>query len=164
MNREYELDKIDKQILSILMKDGRATYAEIAALLNVSGGTIHVRMKKLEQLGVIKGMHLIADYRKLGYTIYAYIAVNFTTNVDFDEICAKMADIPEVSRVDVVTGEYNAMLQVVCRDASHLNNILKHRIHPLKGVGEYRVFTSLQNVVDRKIDLIEIEKQKVFEL
>lgn len=164
MNREYELDNIDKQILSILMKDARATYAEIAAQLEVSGGTIHVRMKKLEQIGVIKGMHLVTDYQRLGYKIYAYIAVNFTTSADFDDICSKLIDIPEVIHVDIVTGEYNAMLQVVCRDNSHLSNVLKYKIHPLKGIGEYRVFMSLQNVVNRKIDLIEIEKQKVYDL
>ena len=65
MNKEYELDKIDKQILSILMKDANATYAEIASSLDVSGGTIHVRMKKLEQIGVITGMHLVTNYAKL---------------------------------------------------------------------------------------------------
>jgi Lrp/AsnC family transcriptional regulator for asnA, asnC and gidA len=66
MNKDHELDRIDKQILSILMKDANSTYAEIASQLEVSGGTIHVRMKKLEQIGVIKAMHLIADHTKLG--------------------------------------------------------------------------------------------------
>ncbi|MGL4989795.1 MAG: Lrp/AsnC family transcriptional regulator, partial [Sarcina sp.] len=49
------LDELDLQILDILIKDCRTPYLEIARICHVSGGTIHVRMKKMEDLGIIKG-------------------------------------------------------------------------------------------------------------
>ena len=55
LNQAYQLDDLDLQILDILIKDCRTPYLEIARLCHVSGGTIHVRMKKMEELGIIKG-------------------------------------------------------------------------------------------------------------
>ena len=62
MARKHTLDKLDFKILSILMKDARIPYTEIAKSLSVSGGTIHVRMKKMEEMGVVKSAHLELDY------------------------------------------------------------------------------------------------------
>ncbi|HQW11186.1 MAG TPA: winged helix-turn-helix transcriptional regulator [Saprospiraceae bacterium] len=164
MNKEYELDKIDKQILSILMKNANATYAEIAALLEVSGGTIHVRMKKLEQIGVITGMHLITDYSKLGYHTCCYIGLTFSEGADYSLISKEIENIPEVTHFNYVTGRYNGLLEVSCMDNKHLKNILHFRISTIPGIGHCEVFMSLQSIISRKIDLIEIEKQKTYEL
>jgi Lrp/AsnC family transcriptional regulator for asnA, asnC and gidA len=54
MSRNTDIDKLDMQILSVLMKDAKTPYTDIAKKLYVSGGTIHVRMKKLEQMGIVK--------------------------------------------------------------------------------------------------------------
>ena len=61
-----ELDTLDKKILSILMKDANTPYTEIAKTLNVSGGTVHVRMKKLEDKGIVSGASLLVNYAELG--------------------------------------------------------------------------------------------------
>ena len=68
-NKLADIDKLDRQILSILMKDAKTPYTDIAKQLYVSGGTIHVRMKKLEQMGIVKGANLTVDYAELGYEI-----------------------------------------------------------------------------------------------
>ena len=57
MAQNYQLDKLDKQILSMLMKDATIPYTEIAKELVISAGTIHVRMKKLIDMGVVLGSH-----------------------------------------------------------------------------------------------------------
>ena len=54
LNQNYQLDDLDLQILDILIKDCRTPYLEIARMCHVSGGTIHVRMKKMEELNIIK--------------------------------------------------------------------------------------------------------------
>ena len=58
MSKQNELAKLDRQILTILMENAKIPYTEIAKQLFVSGGTIHVRMKKLEEAGVVKGHQL----------------------------------------------------------------------------------------------------------
>jgi Lrp/AsnC family transcriptional regulator for asnA, asnC and gidA len=70
--QNLEIDNLDIQILSILMKNATTPYTEIAKELIVSGGTIHVRMKKLEEMGVIKGASLEVNPQKLGYDVTAF--------------------------------------------------------------------------------------------
>ena len=163
MNKDYELDKIDKQILSILMKNANSTYAEIASILEVSGGTIHVRMKKLEQMGVITGMHLITNYAKLGFDICAYIGLDFSDGANITRIREKCHAIPELTHFDVTTGRYNAILQIVCKNNLHLLNILEHKICTIGGIARYEILISLDCVFSRKIDLVAIDDNRDFE-
>ena len=58
MRKPGDIDKLDRQILSILMRDAKMPYTDIAKKLFVSGGTVHVRMRKLEQMGVVKEANL----------------------------------------------------------------------------------------------------------
>ena len=80
-----EIDNLDIQILSILMKNATTPYTEIAKELIVSGGTIHVRMKKLEELGVIKGASLEVDPQKLGYDITAFLGIYLEKGSQYNE-------------------------------------------------------------------------------
>jgi Lrp/AsnC family transcriptional regulator for asnA, asnC and gidA len=73
MSKVNDIDQLDKQILSILMRNAKKAYTDIAKQLYVSGGTIHVRMKKLEDAGIVKGYNLVVDHSKLGYDISAFL-------------------------------------------------------------------------------------------
>jgi Lrp/AsnC family transcriptional regulator for asnA, asnC and gidA len=63
----YQLDEIDKKILDFLVENTRMPFTEIAKQMDVSAGTIHVRVKKMEDAGIILGSSLIIDYSKLDY-------------------------------------------------------------------------------------------------
>ena len=65
MEKKFELDPLDYKILEILVKDANLPYTEIGTRLDVSGGTVHVRMKKMESLGIVKGAQLLIDYAKI---------------------------------------------------------------------------------------------------
>ena len=62
----FEIDNLDKQILNMLINDAREPFTEIAKKLNVSGGTVHFRVKKLEDAGTINSSNLNIDPTKLG--------------------------------------------------------------------------------------------------
>ena len=160
MNKDHELDRIDKQILSILMKDANSTHAEIASQLEVSGGTIHVRMKKLEQIGVIKAMHLIADHTKLGFEIKAFVGVNFSEGANYKHIIEALRKIPEVTVVNLTTGRFSGIIQLICKNNTHLKNILHGKIIDIKGISNTETLISLDEGLSRQIDVIEIEKNK----
>ena len=74
-DKNYEIDKIDLKILSLLMDDAKIPYTEIAKKVYVSGGTVHVRMRKLEEMGVVKGTTLKMDYSKMGVDITAFMGI-----------------------------------------------------------------------------------------
>ncbi len=76
----YDLDNLDIQILSILMNDASIPDTEIAKKLIVSGGTIHVRMKKMEELGIIRGSNLIINPQKVGFDITAFLGIYLERN------------------------------------------------------------------------------------
>ncbi|MEQ9231373.1 MAG: winged helix-turn-helix transcriptional regulator, partial [Cyclobacteriaceae bacterium] len=67
--KNYEIDNVDLKILNILKEDAKKPYTEVAKKVFVSPGTVHVRMKKMEEMGVVTGTSLKVDYAKLGYDI-----------------------------------------------------------------------------------------------
>jgi len=86
MSKEKDIDDLDRKILSILMRDSKKPYSEISQELFVSSGTIHVRMKKLEQMGIVRGYKLDVDYAKLGYDIIAFLGIYLDKSSLYDEV------------------------------------------------------------------------------
>ena len=85
MSKPLKLDDIDHKILDMLIENTRTPFTDIAKKLVISAGTVHVRVKKMEQMGLIKGSSLILDYDKLGYTFIAYVVlyVNNSSQIKF---------------------------------------------------------------------------------
>ena len=82
---KFKLDEVDHQILDMLIENARTPFTDIAKKLLVSAGTIHVRVKKMEEEGVIKGSTLTVDYDKMNYSFIAYVGLflensSFTSN------------------------------------------------------------------------------------
>ena len=113
-----EIDEIDRQILSILMKDAKTPYTDIAKQLFFSSGTIHVRMKKLEQMGVVKGAVLKVDYASLGYDITAFLGIYLEKSFMFDDAAEALINIPEIVSVHYTTGNYSMFAKIICKNAS----------------------------------------------
>ena len=82
---KIKLDEIDHQILDMLIDNTRIPFTDIAKKLLISAGTVHVRVKKMEEAGIIKGSSLMLDYKKLGYSFIAYVGVylNNTSQTKF---------------------------------------------------------------------------------
>lgn len=70
---KVKLDEIDHQILDMLIDNTRTPFTDIAKKLLISAGTVHVRVKKMEEAGIIRGSSLTLDYVKLGYAFIAYV-------------------------------------------------------------------------------------------
>ena len=67
----YKLDEVDHQILDLMIDNTRTPFTDIAKQLNISAGTVHVRVRKMEEIGIITGSTLTVDYNRLGYTCIA---------------------------------------------------------------------------------------------
>ena len=72
---KYKLDETDHQILDMLIENTRTPFTDIAKKLNISAGTVHVRVKKMEEAQIILGSTLILNYEKLGYAFIAYVGI-----------------------------------------------------------------------------------------
>jgi Lrp/AsnC family transcriptional regulator, regulator for asnA, asnC and gidA len=153
MSKLLELDDVDKQILSILMKDAKEPYTEIAKKIHVSGGTVHVRMRKLEELGIVTGASLSIDYTKLGYDISAFLGIYLDKSSLYDEVAEELKKIPEVVAAHYTTGIYSIFAKIICRDTSHLKSILHDKIQKISGIQRTETFIALQESINRPIDV-----------
>ena len=153
MTRTYELDDTDRRILSLLMQDAKLPYSEIARQLHVSGGTIHVRMTRLEELGIVRGATLDLDLQKVGYGIQAFLGIFLLKSSFCDSVIAQLRDISEVISVHFTTGSYNLFARIACRDTQHLRNVLHDRVQQIEGVERTETLISLEEVFSRSVQL-----------
>jgi Lrp/AsnC family transcriptional regulator, regulator for asnA, asnC and gidA len=153
-NSSPEIDKLDKQILSILMKDATLPYTEIAKDLSVSGGTVHVRMKKLEEMGILKGSHLFINQNKIGYDICAFLGIFLKKGSEYNDAVSRMMEIPEIVELHYTTGQYSMFAKIICRDTQHLRQVLNEKIQAIKGVRRTETFISLEESIDRQITIL----------
>jgi Lrp/AsnC family transcriptional regulator for asnA, asnC and gidA len=149
-----EIDKLDKQILDILMQDGATPYTEIAKKLVVSGGTIHVRMKKLIELGVVRGNFLDINPGKIGYDVCAFLGIFLGKASEYRDAVKELEKIPEVIEMHYTTGAYSMFAKVLCRDTQHLREVLNEKIQIIKGVQRTETFISLEQSIRRQIRLM----------
>jgi Lrp/AsnC family transcriptional regulator, regulator for asnA, asnC and gidA len=153
MSKILELDEVDKQILAILMKNAKTPYTDIAKSIHVSGGTVHVRMNKLEQLGIVTGATLTIDYAKLGYDISAFLGIYLDKSSLYDVVSDQLQQIPEVVAAHYTTGIYSIFAKIICRDTAHLKEILHDKIQKINGIQRTETFISLQESINRPISI-----------
>ena len=147
------LDELDLQILDILIKDSRTPFLEIARKCHVSGGTIHVRMKKMEDLGIIKGTKLMIDNSKLGYDVPCFIGIYLDKAASYPNVLESLNNIKEIVELHYTTGEYSIFMKVICKNISDLQNLLLNKIQAIEGIQRTDTLISLSQPIDRNIEL-----------
>ncbi|MCI6692237.1 MULTISPECIES: Lrp/AsnC ligand binding domain-containing protein [unclassified Clostridium] len=153
INLTNQLDELDFQILELLIKDCRTPYLEIARICHVSGGTIHVRMKKMEELGIIKGTRILLNLPKLGYDVCCFVGIYIDKTSSYDLVFEELSKIKEVVELHLTTGTYSVFAKVVCRNISDLQNILLNKINPISGIQRTDTIISLNQPIDRNITI-----------
>ncbi len=118
-----QLDFIDLTILEILQRDGRASHSAIAEAVGLSQPSVHERVKKLEQRGVIKGYTAIVDPQALDLGVLAFISVRLNERRTSD-MADVMRDIPQVLEAHHVAGEDCLIAKVRCRSPRDIELIL----------------------------------------
>lgn len=151
--QNFELDNLDIQILSILMEDATIPYTEIAKKLIVSGGTIHVRMKKMQDMEIISGSHLIINPQKIGYDICAFLGIYLEKGSQYKDAVESLRKIKEVVELHYTTGSYSMFAKIICRDTNHLRQVLNEDIQGVKGIQRTETLISLEESIKRQITL-----------
>lgn len=160
MSKFNDIDQLDKQILSILMRNAKKAYTDIAKQLYVSGGTIHVRMKKLEDAGIVKGYNLVVDHTKLGYDISAFLGIYLDKSSLYEDVAKELRAIKEIVGAHYTTGLYNIFAKIICRDTTHLREVL-HMIQDVKGIQRTETFISLEESINRPLAIDEEEEDSM---
>lgn len=144
-----ELDRIDREILTFLIQDARTTHTEIAKKLNVSPGTIHGRLKKLEKRKLIKGATIVINYEVVGYRFTAYVGLVLIRSSDTERIIESLRKIPEVTVADIATGQFSIFCKIRCRDNMHGKDVI-YKINDISGVVRTETMISLEEPINDK--------------
>lgn len=147
----YEIDGLDRQILSELQKDARRPFQEIARDLEVSGGTIHVRYNKLKDAGVIRGSKLLVDPEMMGYDICAFVGINLHNARDYKPVIKELQKMPEILEAHYTTGKYNIFLKILARSTRGLHDFLIERLQDIPQVQSTETLISLEIPINQDI-------------
>ncbi|MFP9114061.1 Lrp/AsnC family transcriptional regulator [Flavobacterium sp. RHBU_3] len=150
---QIEIDGIDKEILRYLMEDARKPILQIAGKIGISGAAIHQRLRKLEQSGVISGSKFTVNTKVLGYSTMAFVGIYLDKASSNPEAVKELKKIPEVLECHYTTGNWSILIKIICRDNEHLMQLLNNRIQPIPGVSRTETFISLEQQIERQIQL-----------
>jgi len=142
------------KILEILMQDAKKPFTEVARKVFVSQGTVHVRMNKMEEAGIVEKTTLRINYAKLGYDITAFIGIYLEKSALYDQVLAKLKDIPEITNIHYTTGNYSMFIKIHCRDTNHLKEVLHDKMQQVEGIDRTETMISLEESLDRSLTMI----------
>ena len=136
------MDKLDLAILGILRQDARRPFTDISKELNISEGTVRNRVAKLLKNHTVQLVGLI-DPNQLGFDAPAMIGVTLQSNL-LEKAAKKIALFPEVSYLVMTSGEYDLIVEVLCRDREHLASFLNDKLRQVEGVQRTQTFMILR--------------------
>ena len=143
------LDQLDVSILRQLLSKPRMGERELSRILGIARGTVHARVRKLEDGGVIAGYEPNLSPKAMGYTGLAFVRLNLAQGV-LDEVTAGLAAIPEVTEAYSVAGDSDLLCQVVSKGPEDLEEAIQ-RILTVPGVMRSRTETVLRRRIPRRV-------------
>jgi Lrp/AsnC family transcriptional regulator for asnA, asnC and gidA len=127
-----ELDDTDREILRLLQSDARTPFSEIARRIDMSSATVHDRVGRMEDAGVIEGYHASVNAKAIGYGVSALVGLRVEQGREEDAL-ERLRDIEGVREIHLTTGEWDVMLRVVAEDTDSLRELMFERVANMDG-------------------------------
>lgn len=148
-----KIDNLDKKILNIIMNNARIPSKDVAVECGVSRAAIHQRIQRLIEMKVITGSGYNVNPKVLGYNTCTYIGVSLEKGSMYREVVKQFEKIPEVVECHYTTGPYSMLIKVYAQDNQHLMRLLNDRIQHIPGVTETETLISLEQSLNRQINI-----------
>jgi DNA-binding Lrp family transcriptional regulator len=139
------LDSVDRRILDLLTRDGRASVREVAEKVCIGRATAHSRIRRLQEEGVIRRFTVVVDPRKVGAGLAAYVQIRIDQH-GWKALREYVAELPGVEHVALVSGDYDLIALVRVHDPSDLRDVVLERLHAIDGVTATRTTFVLDEV------------------
>ena len=146
-----QIDRIDMAILRELSADGRMSVTDLAQHVGLSKSPCQVRLRKLQELGYIRGFRAVLDPQRLGLDHIAFVEVRLcdTTEAALSAFNAAVSAVPEVEECHMIAGAFDYLLKVRTTDINAYRQVLGEKISALPYVGSSSTHVSMQAVKDR---------------
>ena len=145
MNFDSErlLDDINLKIIDVLSKDSSVPFVEIAKQIGISDATVHLRVRRLREEGIISKFTLSVDNDLLGYDHLSFIGINIRPGLA-DRITEELSTIEEVLEVHEMHGKYDLFVKVRAKDLNHTRDIIENKIRILPNIVDTQLMTVLK--------------------
>ncbi|MUH36677.1 winged helix-turn-helix transcriptional regulator [Zobellia amurskyensis] len=147
-----KLDSVDHKILTLLSNDAQMPYTEVAKHAGISPGTVHMRTRKMKNMGVIKGSTLSLDYSKMGYKMTVFLGIYLRESFLYKVVIEELTKIQEVVKIHHSTGKYDIFIKVHAKDSLHYRNLYQEAILTIEGIRGIESFISVEENMSRHIN------------
>lgn len=151
MTETDQLDRIDRNILSALGREGRLSMAELADKVGLSKTPVQARVRRLEQTGIIRGYAAIVDRERIGEGHVAFVQVKLsdTRSAALDAFNQAVRAVSEIEQCHMMAASFDYLLKVRTRDIASYRRVLGERISALPHVAQTSTFVAMETVKDR---------------
>lgn len=143
-------DEKDELILNELSKDARMPTKRIAETLDIPRVTVHTRIEKMKENGIIKQFTTVVDFDKIGLPVTAFIFISFssTAKISQKELAEKIMELEHVSEIHLITGEWDILVKIRGESLEKIGKVVLEKIRTLDGVAKTITcpsFTAIKN-------------------
>jgi Lrp/AsnC family transcriptional regulator, regulator for asnA, asnC and gidA len=147
------LDDCDIQILKQLETDGRKAFSVIATEIGVSNTTVHQRVSRMTEQGILEGIKPVLNEKKIGYDWGAFTGITLDKDQDSARIIEALKNIPEVMECYYITGTYTLYLRIIAKNHEHMREVLYDKIDNIPGISKTDSIIELGCAFKRNISL-----------
>ena len=145
------MDAVDHTILTVLMEDGRATWADLAEAAGLSAPAVAERVRRLEDRGAISGYAALVNGSQVGAHLTAFVAVTLESPAARDEFLRVVRETPEIQECHHTAGDDDYLLKVRCGDTAGLERLLSDVIKAVPRVVRTRTTVVLSTVKESAV-------------
>lgn len=154
MDDTHHIDELDRKILSLITKNARIPYLEVARECKVSGAAIHQRIQRLSKMGVITGSQFSISPKKIGFNTCAYVGIFLDSASLYPKVVEQLKEIPEITQCHYITGGYSIFIKIYTRNNEDLKLLLVDKVQAIKGISRTETFISLEESFNRHLPLV----------
>ncbi|MEM2440206.1 MAG: Lrp/AsnC family transcriptional regulator [Candidatus Bathyarchaeia archaeon] len=138
---EVKLDEKDLAILALLQENCRLTAREIAQEIGSPITTVFAKIKRMEQLGILKEYRAVLDHKRLDFGVTAFILASFSYRTNKEEaplsqraIAEQISKFPEAQEVHIISGDWDILLKVKDKDVDAIGRFVVDKLRTVKGI------------------------------
>lgn len=152
MDVEIVIDDIDIKIIEMLQEDSRISFVEIARVIGLSDPTIHARVRKLQEAGVIEKFTAILTPEKVDKSIAVFIEINVKPNT-IEEVIENLEKLVDVLEIHETFGDYDLICKIRTRTNEELRYLLTENIRTIPHIVNTRVTTVLKTRKEEQLKI-----------
>lgn len=141
--RKITIDDLDLKIINILAQDAKISYADIGSQLDVSAGTVFVRVKKLIESNVINGSRMIIDKANMGYKVEGFFGVTLNTENSISKVKEQISKLEAIIEVHTITGSFSLLCRFMCKHLYEVGQIIQDQMLKIPGISNVEAMVSI---------------------